>query len=101
MTAPAAAMLLAAEASRRLGQPKQLLTLNGEPLERARPAPGQGSWRQPGDCGSGPEHEVIRRALPPGSALPVVNNRWEEGIASSIHAGLDALDAHAAELQAY
>jgi molybdenum cofactor cytidylyltransferase len=97
VTAPAAAMLLAAGASRRLGQPKQLLTLNGEPLVARMARLAREAGASPVIAVLGAEHEVIRRALPPGLALPVVNNRWEEGIASSIHAGLDALDAHAAE----
>jgi molybdenum cofactor cytidylyltransferase len=86
-------VLLAAGASRRLGRPKQLIELDGEPLVRraARCA-----------LATGPLHTVVvlgaaeaavRAAL---SGLPVDGlacDRWEEGMGHSLAVGLGALDA--------
>lgn len=95
MTASVAAIILAAGASRRLGQPKQLLRHGGETLlERA--------IRLASEAGAAPvitilgaHHETIRVAVAFQGAAIVVNDKWEQGIASSIHAGITALDAAA------
>jgi molybdenum cofactor cytidylyltransferase len=90
-----AAIVLAAGASRRLGQPKQLLMLEGETL-LAR------SVRLAGEAGAAPvlvvvgaHSESIGAVVPVGRAYVVMNEEWDQGIASSIHAGLKALDAGA------
>jgi molybdenum cofactor cytidylyltransferase len=88
-----AAIVLAAGASRRLGQPKQLLMLGGEALlERA--------IRLAGEAGAAPvltvlgaNREVILAAIELNRAVPVINNDWEHGIAASIQAGLESVDA--------
>jgi molybdenum cofactor cytidylyltransferase len=93
LIASVAAIVLAAGASRRLGQPKQLLMLGGEALlERA--------IRLAGEAGSAPvltvlgaNREVILAAIELNRAVPVINNDWKHGIATSIHAGLESLDA--------
>jgi len=89
---PVAAIVLAAGASSRLGQPKQLLMLGGETLV-AR------AIRLAGEAGASPviavlgaHQERIGAAINPGSAIPVVNSDWPQGIATSIHAGLRALE---------
>jgi CTP:molybdopterin cytidylyltransferase MocA len=41
----------------------------------------------------GAYHERIREAATIGDAKFVINDRWEQGVATSIHAGLGALDA--------
>jgi CTP:molybdopterin cytidylyltransferase MocA len=88
---PVAAIVLAAGASRRLGQPKQLLMVGGETLI-AR------AIRLAGEAGATPVilvlgayHEGIGAAINPDSAIPIVNGDWQQGIATSIHAGLRAL----------
>jgi molybdenum cofactor cytidylyltransferase len=90
-----AGVVLAAGASRRLGQPKQLLMHEGETL-LAR------SVRLACEAGAAPvvvvigaNAELIGAAVSAGSAEVVMNQAWELGIASSIHAGLNALDASA------
>jgi CTP:molybdopterin cytidylyltransferase MocA len=90
---PVAAIVLAAGASHRLGQPKQLLRHGGETLlERAiRLANEAGA--EPVFTVLGAHFDRIRAAIPLDNAIPILNGRWELGIASSIHAGLLALDA--------
>ena len=89
-----AALVLAAGASARLGQPKQLVAFEGEPLvtravRRAREAGAETVFVV---VGAG--YQVITDALstlePPARIL--LNRRWQEGMSTSI-----ALGAHAAE----
>lgn len=92
MRGSVAAVVLAAGASRRLGQPKQLLILDGETL-LAR------SVRLAFEAGVaqvlvvvGAQAELIGADVPAGIAAVVMNDEWEQGIASSIHAGVKAID---------
>jgi CTP:molybdopterin cytidylyltransferase MocA len=86
-----AAIVLAAGASRRLGQPKQLLMHGGETMiERA--------IRLANEAGAAPVitvlgafHELIREAVQLSNFTPVINNAWNQGISTSIQAGLAAL----------
>ncbi|MGA9671355.1 MAG: nucleotidyltransferase family protein [Terracidiphilus sp.] len=95
MKSSVAAIVLAAGASRRLGQPKQLL-MHGDETMLAR------SIRLANEAGAGPvivvlgaHHERIRDVVAPDSAIVVINEKWEQGIASSIHAGVNAIEAAA------
>lgn len=95
---PVAAIVLAAGASSRLGQPKQLLLHGGETLlERAlRLASEAGAT--PVIAVLGAHYDRIRAAVRFGKlnkAIPVLNSGWEQGIATSIHAGLRALEESA------
>jgi CTP:molybdopterin cytidylyltransferase MocA len=89
-------VLLAAGASRRLGRPKQLVELDGEPLVRraARCALATGPFHMVVVLGAG-EGEV-RGALPGLRFEAVVCDRWEEGMGRSLADGLAALDARCA-----
>jgi molybdenum cofactor cytidylyltransferase len=86
-----AAIVLAAGASKRLGEPKQLVMLAGETLlERA--------IRTALDAGYSPVVVVLGSAYveilghnPLANAVPVVNAKWEEGMASSIRLGIQTL----------
>jgi molybdenum cofactor cytidylyltransferase len=85
------AIVLAAGASSRLGQPKQLIEYHGETL-LAR------AIRLAREAGADPVFVVLganlETILPAGlqdAAVPVVNKDWQEGISSSIQAGLRAV----------
>ena len=91
-----AAIILAAGASRRLGEPKQLLPFKQETLL---------DWaiRSAADSGASPifvvvgaHWEQLSKAINPGPAILVLNEKWEEGIASSLRSGLTALESNSA-----
>lgn len=88
---PVAAIILAAGASRRLGQPKQLLVYKGETLLGRSIRLANEAGVAPVCAVLGAHAEVIRASVEPSGATVVVNDEWEQGIASSIHAGLHAL----------
>ncbi|MBC8136439.1 MAG: nucleotidyltransferase family protein [Fibrella sp.] len=89
---PVAAVILAAGGSTRLGEPKQLLRYQGEPLV-AR------AVRSAGDIGSSPVVVVtganaaaVEAALQPVPfARPVFNADWQAGMGSSIRTGIAAV----------
>lgn len=90
-----AAVILAAGASSRLGQPKQLLQLAGETL-LAR------SVRLAREAGANPVvvvvgHQAARmhEALASAGAIIVINEEWASGMASSIRAGVEAAEQFA------
>jgi molybdenum cofactor cytidylyltransferase len=89
-----AGIVLAAGASTRLGEPKQLIELGGQPLVRraAMSALEAGAHPVVVVLGSGGD-----QILPALDGLPGVrvalNTRWETGLASSLGAGLAALTA--------
>jgi molybdenum cofactor cytidylyltransferase len=84
-------LVLAAGASRRLGQPKQLVDWRGRPLleevvEAVR------SWPVDGVAVVlGAHADTILESVDFGDSLVAVNPEWEEGIASSLRVGLDAI----------
>jgi len=90
-----AAIILAAGASRRLGQPKQLLLLDGETLLARAVRLANESGAAPVVVVLGAQAEAIGGAVDPGKATVVVNQDWEQGIAGSVHAGLGVVQAQA------
>ena len=87
-----AAIILAAGPSSRLGQPKQLVDFAGEALlERA--------MRFAKEAGASPVLAVLGANFAPicasitfNEAIPVFNEKWEQGMSTSIHAGLHEAD---------
>ncbi|MBC6989073.1 NTP transferase domain-containing protein [Hymenobacter sp. BT491] len=89
-------MLLAAGASSRLGQPKQLVQFQGKSLLRRAAEAAVASGCHPIIVVTGALHSEL---LPELEALPVAavpNPQWQEGMSSSIRAGLAALEAQTA-----
>jgi molybdenum cofactor cytidylyltransferase len=88
---PVGAVILAAGGSSRMGEPKQLLTIAGQPMVRRVTQ---------GVCAAGLDQVVVvvgahaqavQKALG-GLAVQIVHNRaWAEGMSSSLRTGLDAL----------
>lgn len=91
---PIPAIVLAAGASRRLGQPKQLIELDGETLLHRTVRLAREAGCDPVIAVLGAHIEQIRPTLPPNVEI-VENSEWQTGMASSIRAGVHALDAHA------
>jgi molybdenum cofactor cytidylyltransferase len=95
------AIILAAGASSRLGQPKQLLPYEGRPLVTRAAEAALAAEASPVVVVLGAHAEKIRPALAP---LPVViaeNPAWSEGMASSIRCGLTTLEASLAPTSAH
>lgn len=94
------AIVLAAGASRRLGQPKQLIKLHGEPLlaRALRLAIEAGAY--PVIPVLGAHFNAICAGVNFRSAMPVINEQWERGLASSIQTGLRALHVHSPQADA-
>jgi molybdenum cofactor cytidylyltransferase len=86
-----AAVVLAAGASTRLGQPKQLLKVDGESLLRR-------TIRIAAEVGCNPivvvlgfEADRMRREISDLETKIVINSEWQSGMGSSLHCGVDAL----------
>lgn len=89
---PVAAIVLAAGASRRLGLPKQLLMQGGETMiERVIRLANEGG-ATPVIVVLGAHRELIREAVRLSDSTSVINSSWEQGISTSIHAGLTAVE---------
>jgi CTP:molybdopterin cytidylyltransferase MocA len=89
------AIVLAAGGSQRLGRPKQLLELAGEPLIRSCIRRAQAIGAENVIVVLGAHREPVRAAI---GDLPVqvaINSRWEEGMSTSIRAAMKELPADA------
>ncbi len=88
-----AAIILAAGASSRLGQPKQLLTIDGESLlRRTSRLALEGSF-SPVVVVLGSHPEQFESQLHGLDVHTVWNQVWQDGMASSLKCGLEALEA--------
>jgi molybdenum cofactor cytidylyltransferase len=96
MQMPVAAIIVAAGASTRLGQPKQLVTVDGEPLLQRAIRCAHQAGASPVFVVLGAHRELIRDSIDFGVAAIIVNEDWEEGLASSIRAGVVAVQSEAA-----
>jgi molybdenum cofactor cytidylyltransferase len=94
-----AAIILAAGESRRLGQPKQLLAYRGEILLARAIRLANEAGASPVLVVLGANYARIRAAINSSNSIPVHNDRWRQGIASSIEAGVRALSVCAPEAE--
>ncbi|HXA30427.1 MAG TPA: nucleotidyltransferase family protein [Candidatus Angelobacter sp.] len=88
-----AGIVLAAGGSRRMGSPKQLLPVAGRPLLETVVAAACASQLDEVVVVLGANAEAIRDAVDWGRARVVVNAEHEQGMSTSLHAGIRALDA--------
>ena len=86
-----AAIILAAGASTRLGHPKQLALLNGEPLLARAIRTAQEAGLTPILVVLGANAAEIQQSCPLGPAQLVLNDEWPEGMGSSVRAGISRL----------
>jgi molybdenum cofactor cytidylyltransferase len=88
---PVAAVLLAAGGSRRMGQTKQLLPIDGQPMVRrvAQTVCEAGLAQVVAVVGA--EGERVARALADLGLEIVHNQAWERGMSTSVRAGIEAL----------
>jgi molybdenum cofactor cytidylyltransferase len=87
-----AAILLAAGSSTRMGSAKQLLDFGGKPLLRHAVDSVQSAGCDPVIVVLGAHEAEIRPALAGLNVEIVVNERWREGMGTSIQAGVRALE---------
>ena len=90
-----ALMILAAGASRRMGQPKQLLPVAGIPLLRRVGQMALDAKIGPVWVVLGANAEVIGPTLAGLPVKMVVNESWEEGMGASIRTGMAAIEGEA------
>jgi molybdenum cofactor cytidylyltransferase len=87
-----ALVLLAAGGSTRMGSPKQLLPYQGRPLIRHAAETAIAAGFDPVMVVLGSQVEPIRAALDGLDVVIVENTEWEEGIGSSIRAGISGAE---------
>lgn len=92
-------IILAAGASTRLGQPKQLLTYQGKSLIRHITEVAINSQCRPVVVVLGADAEIIEPHLINLDVHIVHNHQWSTGMASSIRCGLNAIGAIASEIE--
>jgi molybdenum cofactor cytidylyltransferase len=86
-----AAVVLAAGASTRLGRAKQLIEIEGESLLRRTVRAAIEAGCAPVFAVLGCEAERMRRELEGLEAAAVVNQRWADGMGSSLRRGMEAV----------
>lgn len=87
----AAAVVLAAGASRRLGRSKQLLPFRGRPLVRGAVEAAMDAGARPLVVVTGASADEVAAAVADLPVSTVHNPRWTDGIAGSIAAGVSAI----------
>ena len=87
-----AAVILAAGASTRLGEPKQLVRLGGETLLERAVRVAREAGCEPVVVVLGAEAERVLAACDLRGARVVRNEQWREGMASSVRVGVAAAD---------
>jgi CTP:molybdopterin cytidylyltransferase MocA len=86
-----AAVVLAAGASTRLGVPKQFVVISGETLLERAVRTAREAGCDPVVVVLGAAYVEILATSSLGDAVPVINDEWKEGMASSIRLGVRTL----------
>jgi molybdenum cofactor cytidylyltransferase len=94
-----AAVVLAAGASTRLGEPKQLVVLGGETLLERAVRVAREAGCLPVVVVLGAEYVKVLGNSMFGDVVTVINDRWEEGMASSIQLGVRTLGSVAKQAE--
>jgi CTP:molybdopterin cytidylyltransferase MocA len=94
-----AAVVLAAGASRRLGEPKQLVMLGGETLLERAVRIAREAGCLPVVVVVGAEYVKVLGNSVLGDVVTVINDNWEVGMASSIRLGVRALEVAARDAE--
>ena len=84
-------IILAAGASTRLGEPKQLLQYNGRSLIKHATETALQVIASPVVVVLGAQSQILSNELADLPVLVVENKKWENGMASSIHTGLSTI----------
>jgi CTP:molybdopterin cytidylyltransferase MocA len=92
-----AAIILAAGPSSRLGRPKQLVGFGGESLLERALRLAKEAQASPVLVVLGANFAPICASIPFDRAIPVFNEKWQQGMSTSIHAGLSEADVRAPE----
>lgn len=90
------AIILAAGSSSRMGNPKQLLEWHNRPLLAHAITNTREIFHDRVIVVLGAHAELIQTSIDLGDVTSIVNPQWQEGMASSIRAGIKALPASAA-----
>ena len=91
------AVILAAGGSSRLGEPKQLIRLGGENLLERAVRVAREAGCKPVVVVVGAEYAQVLANSVLGDVITVINDHWQEGMASSICLGIGALKQAAAD----
>lgn len=91
---PIAAVVLAAGRSARLGRPKQLVPIDGEPLVHRAARAALDAGCRPVAVVLGAESDSVGAAVADLPVLPVSNPDWADGVGTSIACGMRAAAAH-------
>lgn len=89
-----AGVILAAGAARRFGSAKQLATYEGEPLVVRACRTALAARLHPVVVVVGAAGPAVADAVAALPVVTVVNDRWDEGMSTSLRAGADYVDAH-------
>ena len=100
LTSAVALVLLAAGDSTRMGQPKQLLLLAGQPLVLRSVDAALGADIWPVVVVLGCEAAAVRRAVARRPVLCVENAAWTEGMASSLRTGVEVAEKFSSRIEA-
>lgn len=96
-----AGIIVAAGSSSRLGRPKQLVLISGEPMLQRAIRIAQESGLSPVFVVLGAHRELIESRLNLADVRIVCNELWQEGLASSVSAGVETAGREASEASGF